>query len=240
MTEVGDKSTALVVTSPPYPMIAMWDDLEFFKGKSWEQQHNFLNKVWKECYRVLIDGGIIAINIGDATRKVDGIFQLYPNHSKIISYCMSIGFVCLPFILWKKSTNKPNSFLGSGMLPTNAYVTQDCEFILLLRRGDIRKFIPKDTIRYKSKYTFEERNKWFSQIWTIQGAKQSIAKAIFPLEIPLRLIRMFSIEGDRVLDPFIGSGTTAVACKATKRNYIGYETSKEYIKIADVRLKDGK
>ena len=103
--------------------------------------HNYLAKVWAETYRVLVDGGIACINIGDATRSINSKFQLFPNHSRITEICEKIGFTTLPYILWKKPTNKPaykgkGAFLGSGFLPPNAYVTLDCEFILLLERGN--------------------------------------------------------------------------------------------------------
>ena len=106
-------------------------------------------KVWQETYRVLVDGGIACINIGDATRSINGKFKLYPNHARITEICEKIGFTTLPYILWKKPTTKPKykgkgAFLGSGFLPPNAYVTLDCEFILLFRKGSLRKFPPQD------------------------------------------------------------------------------------------------
>jgi modification methylase len=127
-----------MVTSPPYPMIAMWDEL-FCKADSkieelfqklganrsektvrqiYDSMHDHLAKVWQEIYCVLVDGGIASINIGDATRTVNGRFQLYPNHSRITEVCEKIGFTTIPYILWKKPTNKPaykgkGAFLGS-------------------------------------------------------------------------------------------------------------------------------
>ena len=253
MDEVEDESVHLVVTSPPYPMIQIWDDLfknlderieikwqelkhaederekEKIVYQIYELMHESILPVWREIYRVLIPGGIACINIGDATRKVNGIFRLFPNHSKIIEHFEKIGFVTLPYILWKKPTNKPNAFLGSGFLPTNAYVTLDVEYILIFRKGGPRKFKPKDPYRYASKYTKEERDKWFSQIWDdIRGVRQNHdaltrRTAAYPEEIPRRLIRMFSIIGDTVLDPFLGTGTTTKVAIELKRNSIGYE-----------------
>ncbi|MHA1505849.1 MAG: DNA-methyltransferase [Candidatus Asgardarchaeia archaeon] len=207
----------------------------------YELMHENLSQVWKEVYRVLVDGGIACINIGDATRKINGVFRLFPNHAKVIEICERIGFVTLPYILWKKPTTKPKykgvgAFLGSGMLPPNAYVTLDCEFILIFRKGAPRKFEPHDPLRYASRYTKEERNRWFTQIWEISGVKQTIPEverrvAAFPEEIPRRLIRMFSIIGDTVLDPFLGTGTTTkVACELN-RNSIGYEIDKGLIRV---------
>ena len=222
-------------------MIEMWDKMFSNSGaETYDEMHSHLSKVWKECYRVLIDGGICCINIGDATRRINGSFKLYPNHSRVTELCENIGFKALPFILWKKATTKPNAFLGSGFLPPNAYITQDCEFILIFRKGDLRKF--EDTsIRHKSKYTKEERDKWFSQIWEMNGIKQTRDKLIrrtaeYPSELVYRLIRMFSVEGDTILDPFLGTGTTSKIAKATRRNSIGYEIDKNLLPIIKERL----
>lgn len=201
-----------VITSPPYPMFEKWN-----WGGDFQSQHLYLNRVWNNLFDNIIDGGIVCINIGDALRKIDGNFQLWENHAVILNNFRNIGFNVLPYILWKKPTNKPNSFLGSGMLPTNAYVTLDCEFILLFRKGNIRIFPPKDKTRYESKYTFEERNKWFSQIWSIPGKKDPDNTSPFPNEIPYRLIRMYSVVGDIIFDPFIGSGTTIVEAERSGR-----------------------
>lgn len=241
MKEVKSKSVHLVITSPPYPMIEMWDNM--FKkvgAETYNQMHDYLAKVWKECYRVLVDGGICCINIGDATRRINGGFKLYSNHSKTIEICEKIGFQSLPFILWKKATNKPNAFLGSGFLPPNAYITQDHEFILIFRKGNLRKF--EDTsIRHESKYTKDERNIWFSQTWNIKGAKQSrndlLRKtAEYPEEIVYRLMRMFSCKGETVLDPFLGTGTTTKVAKENERNSIGYEIEKDLIPIINKKI----
>ncbi len=263
MEEVEDESVHLIVTSPPYPMIEIWDDTfrklderidELWKKlevetsnkdrivrEIYELMHENLAMVWKECYRVLVDGGIACINIGDATRSIGGCFRLFPNHAKVIEHCERIGFVTLPYILWKKPTTKPKykgkgAFLGSGFLPPNAYVTLDCEFILIFRKGEPRKFKPKDELRYASAYTKEERDRWFTQIWEIAGVRQNhpeIERRIsaFPDEIPYRLIRMFSIIGDTVLDPFLGTGTTMKVAINLKRNSIGYEIDENLLPI---------
>lgn len=263
MEEIEDESVHLIITSPPYPMIEMWDStfkhldekinelwkrmiVESNKRRKeqlvrsiYELMHENLAEVWKECYRVLVDGGIACINIGDATRSIDGVFRLFPNHSKIIEHCEKIGFITLPYILWKKPTNKPKykgkgAFLGSGFLPPNAYVTLDCEYILIFRKGEPRKFQPHDPLRYASAYTKEERDRWFTQIWDIVGTKQTIGEkrvGAFPEEIPYRLIRMFSIIGDTVLDPFLGTGTTTKVAITLNRNSIGYEIDESLLPI---------
>lgn len=253
MPELADSSVHLMVTSPPYPMVQMWDNLfvdadqkiaqlwqqlgsdcrEETVTQLYEEMHLNLAKVWSETYRVLVDGGIACINIGDATRRVNSKFRLFPNHSKIIEHCEKIGFTTLPYILWKKPTTKPQykgkgAFLGSGFLPPNAYVTLDCEFILIFRKGKLRHFPPKDPARYESKLTKKQRDEWFTQIWQITGTRQTTSElerrtAAYPDEIADRLIKMFSIKGDTILDPFLGSGTTTKAAMQNERNSIGYE-----------------
>ncbi len=253
MPELAGGSVHLMVTSPPYPMIKMWDDLfaiadpkiadlwrkleadgnEETVGQIYDAMHDYLGKVWQGTYRVLVDGGIACINIGDATRTVNGKFELFPNHARIMEICEKIGFTTLPYILWKKPTTKPQykgkgAFLGSGFLPPNAYVTIDCEFILLFRKGSLRKFPPKDQTRYDSAFTKPQRDEWFSQIWALKGTRQTASElerrtAAYPDEIADRLIKMFSIKGDTVLDPFLGSGTTTKIAMQNERSSIGYE-----------------
>jgi site-specific DNA-methyltransferase (cytosine-N4-specific) len=258
MPEIADSSVHLMLTSPPYPMIQMWDT-QFCQADTridalWQQlsaphvigqiydlMHENLAKTWKETFRVLVDGGIAAINIGDATRRLDDKFQLFPNHSRIIEICEKIGFTTLPYILWKKLTTKPHykgkgAFLGSGFLPPNAYVTLDCEFILLFRKGKLRKFPCYDKARYESKFTKVQRDEWFSQIWTLKGTRQTVDEferrtAAYPDEIAERLIKMFSVQGDTVLDPFLGSGTTMKVANNAQRNCIGYEVEENLLPI---------
>jgi modification methylase len=247
MREVADSSVHLVVTSPPYPMVSIWDD--FFQeasAQSYDEMHDYLNQTWKEVKRVLVLGGLACINIGDATRSKDGVFHLYPNHSRVIESFERLGLVTLPYVLWKKPTTKPRykgkgAFLGSGFLPPNAYVTLDMEYILIFRKGGLRIFEPKDPKRYRSKLTKKERDEWFSQVWTVTGTRQTHGGlerriAAFPEEIPRRLIRMFSVEGDLVLDPFLGSGTTLKAAMDLSRRFIGYEKLEDFLGIIRERM----
>ena len=245
MSKLSDKSVDIVVTSPPYPMIEMWDDImsnqnpdikkAFETNKprqAFELMHQELDKVWAECWRVLKEGSFLCINIGDATRTIDGEFALYNNNTRIIQTCEKLGFINLPNILWRKTTNAPNKFMGSGMLPCGAYVTLEHEWILIFRKGSKRAYKKADekAARRDSSFFWEERNVWFSDIWEIKGVKQTIdntpsrdRNASYPIELPLRLINMYSQKGDVVLDPFMGLGTTAIASILSERNSVGFE-----------------
>lgn len=248
MIQLSDNSIDIVVTSPPYPMIEMWDDVFGKQNQkinielkannprgAFELMHKELDKVWRECWRVLKEGAFLCINIGDATRTMNGDFALYNNNTRIIQACENLGFINLPNILWKKTTNAPNKFMGSGMLPCGAYVTLEHEWILIFRKGHKRAY-KKDSekeARRDSSFFWEERNIWFSDIWEIKGVKQTIDKspsrernASYPLELPYRLINMYSQKGDIVLDPFMGLGTTAMAAILCERNSIGFEIDK--------------
>ena len=245
MDALASASVDLVVTSPPYPMIEMWDGimaqqsdgiaaaLADMRGEeAFELMHLELDKVWREVERVLRPGGFACINIGDATRTLGGKFALYPNHARIISAFLQLGLANLPNILWRKQTNAPNKFMGSGMLPAGAYVTLEHEWILIFRKGGKRGFksAEEKQLRNQSAFFWEERNCWFSDLWDLKGTKQGIKNAetrarsaAYPFEVPYRLINMYSVKGDTVLDPFLGTGTTTVAALAAGRNSVGYE-----------------
>ncbi|MBE9530322.1 MAG: site-specific DNA-methyltransferase, partial [Proteobacteria bacterium] len=153
MEAVPSESVDFMVTSPPYPMIAMWDEMfaqqsasvkeVLAKGdgtNAFELMHQVLDPIWKEVYRTLKFGGFACVNIGDATRTINDNFVLYPNHMRILKSAVDLGFSALPCILWRKQTNAPNKFMGSGMLPAGAYVTLEHEYILILRKGPKRVF----------------------------------------------------------------------------------------------------
>ncbi len=243
---IPESSVDLIVTSPPYPMIEMWDEtfamlnsaiaeaLAAADGPAaFEMMHQELDKVWQHCLRILKPGGMACINIGDAVRTVKGDFRLYANHARILSAMQLLGFHTLPDILWRKPTNAPNKFMGSGMLPAGAYVTYEHEYILIFRKGGKRQFNTEEEKRRRraSAFFWEERNIWFSDIWTdLKGTDQELSaqdsrarSGAYPLELPYRLICMYSLYGDVVFDPFLGSGTTTAAAITASRNSIGLE-----------------
>ncbi len=195
--------------------------------------HKILDKVWAEVYRVVKEGGFACINIGDATRTINGDFALYPNHIRILQYLTELGFSPLPCILWRKQTNAPNKFMGSGTLPAGAYVTLEHEYILILRKGSKRNFASEfdKKKRRESAIFWEERNNWYSDVWfdvkgTLQNLKDKVTRlrsGAFPFELVYRIINMYSVKGDLILDPFLGTGTTTIASMVSARNSIGFE-----------------
>ncbi len=257
LSQIDENEVDLVVTSPPYPMIEMWDDLfcsinpdigsalNSGDGRgAFDLMHEELNKTWDEINRVLVDGGIACINVGDATRKVKDSFRVYQNHARITEYFDRMGFEPLPDILWRKPTNSAAKFMGSGMLPPNAYATLEHEYLLVFRNGkDSRDFSSGTDVRYESAYFWEERNEWFSDVWEdITGTFQELnstdeelrdRSAAYPLEIPYRLINMYSVYGDTVLDPFWGTGTTSLAAMVAGRNSVGYELQEQFVDVFD-------
>ncbi len=254
MELIDEKSVDLIITSPPYPMIEMWDEIfsqqnpeianDLKKGDgngAFYRMHEILNCVWDECDRVLKDNGFICINVGDATRTINGNFQLYSNHTRIIDFFLNKGYSVLPDIHWRKQSNSPNKFMGSGMYPAGAYVTYEHEYILIFRKGGKRQFYGNEKKkRQKSAFFWEERNIWFSDLWEIKGVSQTLfnskstrsRNASFPFEVPYRLINMYSVEEDIILDPFAGLGTTNIACMVLNRNSIGIDIDRDIMNLA--------
>jgi modification methylase len=257
---IENESIDLMITSPPYPMIKMWDEIFISQNKEikkafdenenekiFELMHKELDKTWEEVYRTLKTGGIVCINIGDATRTINNRFQIYSNHARILKKCVKLGFSTLPSILWIKETNKPDKFMGSGTLPVGAYVTLEHEHILILRKDKKREFkkLEEKENRRESAFFWEERNIWFSDKWQdINGVFQNLKdknlrqrSGAYPFELSYRLINMFSVYGDTVLDPFLGTGTTTISAITSGRNSVGIEIDKNFNELIFSRIK---
>lgn len=245
MSYIPDRSVHLVLTSPPY-----FNLKEYRKGKNQlgmiEDYQAFidqLEKVWKECYRVLVPGGRIVCVVGDVclSRRKYGRHVVMPLHSDIAVSCRKIGFDNLNPILWHKISNAAfeaninSSILGKPYEP-NAIIKNDIEYILMERKpGGYRK--PSEQQRIESKIDKEDFKQWFSQIWELPGASTKNGHpAPFPLDLAVRLVKMFSFVGDTVLDPFCGSGTTLLAAAKNKRNGIGIETEAYYCEYSIQRI----
>ncbi|WP_372480498.1 site-specific DNA-methyltransferase [Halomicrobium sp. HM KBTZ05] len=250
-------SVDLVVTSPPYPMIEMWDDIfatldpavedalaDEDGERAFQLMHDVLDTVWAEVVRVLRPGGIACINVGDATRSIGDGFRSFSNHAEITTRLTDRGLRALPDILWRKPSNRATKFMGSGMLPPNAYPTLEHEHVLVFRNGQRRTFPPGDDDRYESAYFWEERNVWFSDLWELTGERQAVEDGLrersgaFPLELPYRLVSMFSTYGDTVLDPFLGTGTTTMAALVAGRNSVGYDRDADLLSALGDRVED--
>jgi DNA modification methylase len=247
----------LVVTSPPYPMIEMWDDafaamdpaigeaLDAGDGdRAYDLMHDLLDSAWAELERVVAPGGIVCVNVGDATRSIGDGFRQFPNHVTITAALRERGFRPLPDILWRKPVNSPTKFMGSGTLPPNAYATLEHEHLLLFRNGERRSFPPGDDDRYESAFFWEERNEWFTDLWELTGTAQGLDAGLrqrsgaYPLEVPFRLTCMFSTYGDTVLDPFWGTGTTTLAAMCAGRNSVGVERDADLAAAFADRVED--
>jgi len=242
MTELADKSVQLVITSPPY-----WQLKDYGNGgqigfdDTYENYINNLNLVWNECYRALEDGCRLCINIGDqfARSVYYGRYKIIPIRTEIIKFCETIGFDYMGAIIWQKvttcNTTGGATIMGSFPYPRNGIIKIDYEFILIFKKPGICNEVSKD-IKDKSKLTTEEWNQYFAGHWNIPGEKQNGHLAMFPEEIPKRLIKMFSFIGDTILDPFIGSGTTSLAARNLERNSIGYEINSSFIPVIKEKL----
>ncbi len=242
MSELDDKSVHLIITSPPYWQLKDYGtDCQIGFNDSYEAYINHLNLVWKECFRVLHDGCRLCINIGDqfARSVYYGRYKVIPIHSEIIKFCETIGFDFMGQIIWQKATTMNTTgggaVMGSFPHPRNGIVKLDFEYILLFKKQGTA---PKPTPQQKanSAMTNEEWNTYFNGHWYFNGAKQDKHLAMFPEELPNRLIKMFSFPDEIVLDPFLGSGTTSLAAKKLNRNSIGYEINPEFIPIIKEKI----
>lgn len=242
LNQIKDKSVQLIITSPPYWQLKDYgteDQIGF--NDSYEEYINNLNLVWKECNRVLSDGCRLCINIGDqfARSIYYGRYKVIPIRTEIIRFCESLGMDYMGAIIWQKTTTMNTSgggaIMGSFPYPRNGILKMDYEFILLFKKlGNAPKPTPQQ--KEQSAMTKEEWGQYFSSHWNFNGVKQMGHIAMFPEELPKRLIKMFSFVGETVFDPFAGSGTTSLAAKNLGRNSIGYEINKEFEPIIREKL----
>lgn len=217
------------------------DDRQIGFHDSYEEYINNLNLVWKECHRVLHKGCRLCINIGDqfARSVYYWRYKVIPIRTEIIKFCETIGFDYMGAIIWQKVTTCHTTggatVMGSYPYPRNGILKLDYEFILIFKKYGNPLKVSKE-IKEKSKLTDEEWNQYFTGHWNFPGEKQNKHLAMFPEELPRRLIKMFSFIGETVLDPFLGSGTTSLAAKNLDRNSIGYEINEEFLPIIKEKL----
>jgi len=243
MLEVDDNSIQLIVTSPPYWSIKNYGTKnQIGYGQTLHEYLKDLYRVWKESYRVLEPGRRLVINIGDqfARSIVYGRYKIIPLHAEIIAQCEDIGFDYMASIIWQKKTTMNTTgganVMGSYPYPPNGMVEIDYEHILIFKKPGKSKRVSKD-IKEKSKLSKEEWKEYFYGHWYFGGARQIDHQAMFPDELPRRLIKMFTFVGETVLDPFLGSGTTAKVALELDRNAIGYEINEDFLKVIKKKVR---
>jgi site-specific DNA-methyltransferase (adenine-specific) len=242
MGELEDGSVHLVVTSPPY-----WQLKDYGTGgqigfnDSYEDYINNLGLVWNECRRVLHGGCRLCINVGDqfARAAYYGRYKVIPIRAEVIKFCESAGLDYMGSVVWRKvttcNTTGGATVMGSFPYPRNGILKIDYESILLFKKPGEPPRVPED-VKRRAALTTAEWNEYFSGHWSFPGEKQRGHLAMFPEELPRRLIRMFTFEGETVLDPFLGSGTTSLAAMRLGRNSAGYEINEEYLSIIRSKL----
>jgi DNA modification methylase len=235
MREIDDSSVHLVVTSPPYWQLKDYGNpAQIGFNHTYEDYINNLNLVWKECYRVTDKGCRLCVNVGDqfARSVYYGRYKIIPIRTEIIRFCETIGFDYMGAVIWRKvttcNTTGGAAVMGSYPYPRNGILKLDYEFILIFKKPGLSKPVSAEQ-KAKSRLTAQEWNEYFSGHWNFPGERQDKHLAMFPEELPKRLVKMFTFVGDLVLDPFLGSGTTTLAAMKTERNSIGYEINDEFL-----------
>ncbi len=226
MEELPDNSIHLMVTSPPYNV-----GKEYDKDLTFEDYRNFLKNVWREVYRVLVPGGRVCINVANLGRK-----PYIPLHAFIIQDMLEIGFIMRGEIIWNKGASAGASTAwGTWKSPKNPTLRDIHEYILVFSKGTLKRENPKNR---KSTISREEFLEFTKSIWAFPAvsAKKIGHPAPFPEELPYRCIQLYTFEGEIVLDPFMGSGQTALAAVKSNRFFIGYEVVEEYVTLAYRRL----
>lgn len=246
MSLLADESVHLIVTSPPYWQLKDYgSDQQIGFHESYESYINQLNLVWSECFRVLKDGCRLCINIGDqfARSVYYGRYKVIPIRTEIIKFCETLGLDYMGAVIWQKQTSMNTTgggaVMGSFPYPRNGILKIDYEFILIFKKQG-KAPTPTKEQKEASVIDKEEWNKLFASHWTFSGARQDKHIAVFPEELPRRLIKMFSFVGETILDPFMGSGTTALAAYHLDRNSIGYEINQDFKELYKSKVEGDK
>jgi len=226
MKEVPDESVHLVVTSPPYNVGKEYEaDLTLAEWRA------LMGRVWAECWRVLVKGGRLAVNVASVARK-----PTVPLHFYVLEDMLALGFLLRAEVIWNKDVSRgPRTSWGSFRSPSDPIIRDEHEYILIFSKGMFRRPNPLQRPATISK---EEFLLYTRSVWQMraEGRWAAVHPAVFPEELPSRLIQLYTFLGEVVLDPFMGLGTTAVAAKRLGRHYIGYEVNAEYCRVAEQRL----
>jgi len=228
MAELPDCSVHLMVTSPPYNV-----GKEYDSDLSLEEYLAFLQRVWKEAQRVLVPGGRMCINVANLGRK-----PYIPLHSFLIVDLLDLGFLMRGEVIWNKAGSaSPSTAWGSWKSAANPTLRDVHEYILVFSKGTFKRENPAGRPSTITRDEFLEYNK---SVWTFtaEPARKVGHPAPFPVELPRRLIQLYTFEGEVVLDPFMGSGQTAIAALKCKRHYVGYEIDQKYVDLAGKRIKE--
>jgi modification methylase len=226
MKEIPDNSLHLMVTSPPYNVTKEYDE-----DLSLSEYLQFLKNVFTETYRLLVNGGRACINVANLGRK-----PYIPLSDYISQMMIEIGFLMRGEIIWHKGAGAGVSMAwGSWQSASNPVLRDTHEYILVFSKGSFSRKKQEDKENTISRDQFME---WTKSVWTMnpESAKKVGHPAPFPVELPYRLIQLYTYEGDVILDPFMGSGSTAIAALKSERKYVGYDVDAEYIRIADERI----
>jgi DNA modification methylase len=227
MAELPDQSVHLMVTSPPYNAGKDYD-----RDFTLAEYLEFLGRVWREVYRVLVPGGRACVNIANLGRK-----PYIPLHSFIIQGMLNLGFLMRGEIIWNKgSSASPSTAWGSWRSPANPTLRDVHEYILVFGKAG---FSRKNPAKRASTITRDDFLEFTKSVWTFPAvsARQVGHPAPFPVELPHRLIQLYTFAGEVVLDPFMGSGQTAIAALQGDRRYVGYEIEPQYVRLAEKRIK---
>jgi site-specific DNA-methyltransferase (adenine-specific) len=228
MTELPDCSVHLMVTSPPYNV-----GKEYDQDLSLEEYLSFLQRVWKETQRVLVPGGRMCINVANLGRK-----PYIPLHAFIAEQAIGLGFLMRGEIIWNKAASaSPSTAWGSWKSASNPTLRDVHEYILVFCKDTFKRPNPKKRLSTITRDEFLEYNK---SVWnfTAESARKVGHPAPFPLELPRRLIQLYSFENEIVLDPFMGSGQTAISALKSRRHFVGYEIDQKYVDLATLRIQE--